>query len=244
MLPSLKLLFEIEENSMSRMKRGSTIASTLLLVAMLISACEQPYSTPPVVTNTPIDPNSFFSTPIASQPTSMQDVENITTLTAIAAEATPTPIISGTEAPGSATLTPTSIIGIVPTATQAVASVPTSTSAPVGSRPTTYTLKKGEFPYCIARRYNVDPEALLRLSGLSSGVLYPPGTVLTLPQSGTFPEERTLRSHPTTYTVTSADETVYGVACLFGDIEPLTIAQHNNISVDAALTVGQTLNIP
>ena len=229
---------------MSRTRRGLTIASTLFLVALLLSACKQPYSTPPVVTNTPIDPNSFFSTPIASQPTSMQDVENITTLTAIAAQATPTPIISGAEAPDSATLTPTQIIGIVPTATQAVASAPTSTSAPVGSRPTTYTLKKGEFPYCIARRYNVDPEALLRSSGLSSGVLYPPGTVLTLPQSGTFPEERMLRNHPTTYTVTSSDETVYSVACLFGDIEPSTIAQHNNISVDAALTVGQTLNIP
>lgn len=229
---------------MSRTKRGLTIASTLFLVALLLSACKQPYSTPPVVTNTPIDPNSFFSTPIASQPTSMQDVENITTLTAIAAQATPTPIISGTEAPDSATLTPTQIIGIVPTATQAVASAPTSTSAPVGSRPTTYTLKKGEFPYCIARRYNVDPEALLRSSGLSSGVLYPPGTVLTLPQSGTFPEERMLRNHPTTYTVTSSDETVYSVACLFGDIEPSTIAQNNGISVDAALTAGQTLNIP
>lgn len=225
---------------MSRTKRGLIIASTLFLVAMLISACEQPYSTPPVVTNTPIDPNSFFSTPIESQPTSMQDVENITTQTAVAAVTTQTPSGNG------AIVTPTPIIGINPTATatQAAVVTPTATLAPSGAKPTTYVLKKGEFPYCIARRYNVDPEALLRLSGLSSGVLYPPGTVLTIPQSGSFPEERMLRNHPTTYTVTASDETVYSVACLFGDIEPLTIAQHNNISVDAALTVGQTLNIP
>jgi hypothetical protein len=90
-LPSLKLLFEIEENSMSRSKRGLTIASTLLLVAVLISACEQPYSTPPAVTNTPIDPNSFFSTPIPEQPGNMDDVENITTQTALASILTQTP---------------------------------------------------------------------------------------------------------------------------------------------------------
>lgn len=225
---------------MSRTKRGLIIASTLFLVALLISACEQPYSTPPVVTNTPIDPNSFFSTPIESQPTSMQDVENITTQTAVSAVTTQTP--SGSDI----IATPTPIIGINPTATatQAAVVTPTATLAPSGAKPTTYVLKKGEFPYCIARRYNVDPEALLRLSGLSSGVLYPPGTVLTIPQSGSFPEERMLRNHPTTYTVTASDETVYSIACLFGDIEPLTIAQHNNISVDATLTVGQTLNIP
>jgi hypothetical protein len=44
--------------------------------------------------------------------------------------------------------------------------------------------------------------------------------------------------------VKSSDETIYGVACLFGDIDPSAIAQANNISVDAALTAGQSLNIP
>jgi hypothetical protein len=121
-LPSLKLLFEIEENSMSRSKRGLTIASTLLLVAVLISACEQPYSTPPAVTNTPIDPNSFFSTPIPSQPGNMQDVENITTQTALASVLTQTPGGNATAVVG-ATVTPTPIIELNPTATatQAVA---------------------------------------------------------------------------------------------------------------------------
>lgn len=231
---------------MSRTKRGLTIASTLLLVAMLVSACEQPYSTPPAVTNTPIDPNSFFTTPIPNEPSNMQDVENITTQTAIASAMTQTPSSGDAAAADGATATLTPIINLpaTATATQAAVVVPTSTSAPVGSRPSTYTLKKGEFPYCIARRYNVDPEALLQLSGLSAGILYPPGTVLTLPQSGTFPDGRMLRNHPAAYTVASSDETVYSVACLFGDIEPSTIAQHNGISVDAALTAGQTLNIP
>lgn len=234
---------------MSRSKRGLTIASTLLLVAVLVSACEQPYSTPPAVTNTPIDPNSFFSTPIPSQPGNMQDVENITTQTALASILTQTPGGGVTPVVG-ATMTSTPIIALNPTATatQAVAGVSTSTSVPSGSRPSTYTLKPGEFPYCIARRYNVDPDELLRLSGLSSAQAnsLSTGTVLTIPQSGTFPGDRSWHDHPATFTVgvTYNTNTVYGVACYYGDIEPSTIASNNNISVDATLTAGQTLNIP
>jgi LysM repeat protein len=235
---------------MSRKNRGLTIASTLLLVALLVSACEQPYSTPPAVTNTPIDPNSFFSTPIPSQPANMQDVETITTQTAAAGLPTQTPggptatlaVVTG------ATATPIINLPVTSTATQAVVVVPTSTSVPAGSRPTTYTLKQGEFPYCIARRFNVDPDDLLSASGLSGAQSdsLSTGTVLTIPQSGSFPGDRSWHDHPATFTVgvTYDTNTVYGVACYYGDIEPSVIAQNNGISVDATLTAGQTLNIP
>lgn len=238
---------------MSRTKRGLTIASTLLLVAVLLSACEQPYSTPPAVTNTPIDPNSFFSTPIPSEPSNMQDVENISTQTALAASGATQPAVVSTSTlalAGAASVTPTPIIALNPTntATQAVVVVPTSTTVPTGSRPSTYVLKNGEFPYCIARRFNVDPDQLLSLSGLSSfqADSLSAGTVLTIPQSGSFPGDRSWHDHPATFTVGSTYDTrtVYGVACYYGDIEPSVIAQNNGISVDAALTVGQTLNIP
>jgi hypothetical protein len=53
-----------------------------------------------------------------------------------------------------------------------------------------------------------------------------------------------LRNHPATYTVSGSDQTVYGVACLFGDVDPSAIAQANNISPSAALTSGQQLSIP
>lgn len=235
---------------MSRTNRGLTIASTLLLVALLVSACEQPYSTPPAGTNTPIDPNSFFSTPIPSQPANMQDVETITTQTAAAGLPTQTPggptatmaVVTG------ATATPIINLPVTSTATQAVVVVPTSTSVPAGSRPTTYTLKQGEFPYCIARRFNVDPDDLLSASGLSGAQSdsLSTGTVLTIPQSGSFPGDRSWHDHPATFTVgvTYDTNTVYGVACYYGDIEPSVIAQNNGISVDATLTAGQTLNIP
>ena len=232
---------------MSRSNRGKIIASTLLLVAVLLTSCEQPYSTPPAVTLTPMDSNSFFSTPIPEEPSSMTDVENFTTQTALAGEpgaqiATATPDVLA----GITTETATPSIAINPTATQAVSAAPTSPPVPSGSRPSTYVLKVGEFPYCIARRFNVDPDQLLSVSGLSGAQAnsLSAGTVLTIPQSGSFPGDRALASHPSTYTVKSSDETIYGVACLFGDIDPSAIAQANNISVDAALTAGQSLNIP
>ena len=237
---------------MSRTNRGLTIASALLMVAVLLSACKQPYSTPPAVTNTPIDPNSFFSTPISSQPANMQDVENITTQTALASVPTQTPGgPTATSAPVTgATATSTPIINLPPTATatQAVVVVPTSTSVPSGSKPGTYVLKNGEFPYCIARRFNVDPDQLLSASGLTSAQAdsLSAGTVLTIPQSGSFPGDRSWHDHPATFVVgtTYDTNTVYGVACYYGDIEPSTIATHNGISVDTTLTAGQTLNIP
>ena len=245
---------------MYRTKRGLTIASTLLLLAVLVSACEQPYSTPPAVTNTPIDTNSFFSTPIPEQPGSMNDVEQFTTQTALAAQGSDPNAVIPTATPGAAdataapagdgaTPTSTPLVELVPTATATLAvsnSQPTASSSSSSSAPGTYTLKTGEFPYCIARRFNVDPDQLLALNGLSSGDAgyLAPGTVLKIPQSGSFPGDRMLANHPTTYTVASSDETVYGVACKFGDITPASIAEKNNISVDASLSAGQTLSIP
>ena len=139
--------------------------------------------------------------------------------------------------------TPTNANAEVPTSIPAAA----ATSVPVGSRPASYTLQAGEFPYCIARRYNVDPDALLSASGLTSAQAnsLSAGTVLTIPQNaGGFPGDRALRAHPATYTVASGDETVYSVACLFGDVDPNSIASANGISASAKLTLGQTLSIP
>jgi hypothetical protein len=53
-----------------------------------------------------------------------------------------------------------------------------------------------------------------------------------------------LASHPTTYTVISSEESVYGIACKYGDLDPAAIASANGISVSAKLTAGQALKIP
>ena len=241
---------------MARLKRGTLIASTLMLIAVIVSGCGLPYSTPPAVTNTP-PKAGFFASPMAGTPgeNGMSDVARFMTETAIASSGTPltvatqtpsTPAGIGTQNAGG-TLTPTPLIALNPTATATLAvsgGGTSSTSVPVGSRPASYTLQKGEFPYCIARRFDVDPADLLSLNGLSSGDFYYPNLTLKIPQSGSFPGTRALRNHPATYTVAASDETIYSVACLFGDVDPGAIAQANNLSPSAALTSGQQLSIP
>jgi LysM repeat protein len=235
---------------MARIKRGSMVASMLMLVVIVTSACNQPYSQQPSVTNTPID-TSLFATPLTGA-TQMTDVEIFATGTQAALQTT-TPataistVIGGTPQ-ASATSTP--IVGITSpanntsTATLAVSGT-LSTALPAGPRPATYTLQNGEFVFCIARRFNVDPDETLALNGLFDSQTVYPGLVLKIPQSGkAFPGNRMLKTHPATYTVASSNETIYGVACEFGDIDPSAIAQANGLSVGAALTSGQQLSIP
>ena len=242
---------------MASIKRGAMVASILVLVSIIASACNQPYSQPSSVTNTPINPESLFATPIGG-PTNMNDVQNFATGTSLALTGTPasglltqTPL-GGT--PQTITETPTPLVALnTSTATLAVSGTQLSgtqpggtlpTSAPVGSRPSTYALQKGEFPYCIARRFDVNPEQLLTANSLTRGDIYYPNLTLTIPASaGPFPPPRALRTHPTTYTAT-AGQTVYGVACVFGDVDPAAIAAANNISVSSSLTAGQQLSIP
>jgi LysM repeat protein len=259
----LKLLFEIEESAMASMKRGAMVASMLILFAIIASACNQPYSTPPSVTNTPINSNSLFQTPLG-QPTNMTDVQNLATASALALSGTPvigletaTAGLNTTPIAGAST-TPTTIIQLptnavtTPTATMALSAgstqpvttnLPPATSVP-GTRPATYTLQAGEFVYCIARRFNTDPDQTLALNGLSDGQTIYPGLVLKIPQSGTFPGDRMLQNHPTTYTVVSSAETLYSIACKFGDVDPSAIASANGLSTSAVLSSGQQLSIP
>lgn len=143
---------------------------------------------------------------------------------------------SGTSAPAEATAAP-------PTATKA----PTATMAPVPTStpglPRTYTLQAGEFPFCIARRFNVNQYELLSASGLSLSSRPRTGYTLTIPQTGDpFDGNRTLRAHPSTYTVSSGD-TLNSIACMYGDVSPDAIAAANNLSSNK-LSVGQTLQIP
>lgn len=113
-----------------------------------------------------------------------------------------------------------------------------------GKPPATYTLQKGEFPFCIARRFNVNQSELLALNGLTLDSKPVVGTVLKIPQTGNpFVSERALKSHPTQYTVRSGD-TIYTIACQFGDVSPDMIALANDLQPPYNLEVGQVLYIP
>src|SRR5512140_1493083 len=81
--------------------------------------------------------------------------------------------------PGGSTFTPTTQPG-------STVVIPTVAAGTVGPVPSTYTLQKGEWPYCIARRYNLNPDDLLTINHLtvSQSSMLMPGLVLTLPQTG------------------------------------------------------------
>lgn len=110
--------------------------------------------------------------------------------------------------------------------------------------PASYVLQQGEFPYCLARRFNVDPGTLLSANGLNPNSAVSPGTTLSIPVGTTWsgaPRERI--PHPASYTVKSGD-TIYSIACAYGDVFPESIAEANSLQAPYALTVGQVLQIP
>lgn len=239
---------------MSKSRRSVLVLSIMLISTLLISACTQSLSEAPIETPTLI-PEGLFVSPIASVENPMAMIEEFAKQTAAAQTATagtpgtPQEVMTNTPDPN-ASVSPSPTLGnVTPTnvgAVTATNAAPAATSVPPGVRPATYTIQKGEFPYCIARRFNVDPTQLLSLSGLTTQQAYnlSAGTVLTIPQSGSFPGNRALTAHPATYTVASSTETLYSIACKYGDVDPNAIASANNISVNATLTVGQQLQIP
>ncbi len=105
-------------------------------------------------------------------------------------------------------------------------------------------LQQGEWPWCIARRFDVHPLELLAANNLLSGQIYPPGMTLVLPQNARpFPGERALRPHPTVYVVEEAATTVYRIACLFGDVDPTAIMEYNGLT-SPIVPAGTSLQIP
>ncbi len=242
---------------MSNKQRGLLSIFIFVVSTMLLSACTQSLSSVPAKTPTLL-PTGLFVSPIPSAQNPMAMIEEFAKQTAAAQ----TSVAGGTPGAPQAITTPngamvtvqpgftTPISGTPSTPTNAVPNISTpsgvnSTPVPDGVRPSSYTLQEGEFPYCIARRFNVDPDALLSASGLTSPDIYYAGLVLKIPQSGSFPGDRALAARPATYTVTgNQDTSVYGVACKYGDIDPATIASANGISVSANLTIGQQIKIP
>jgi LysM repeat protein len=125
-----------------------------------------------------------------------------------------------------------------PTQTRVV--IPTATPG----LPANYTLKKGEFPYCIARRFNINPADLLQANNLGVNSTVYEGTKLKIPQNArNFPGNRSLHKHPVSYSVRAGD-TIYTVACYYGDVDPMAIAQANGLSEPYKLTSGDSIQIP
>ncbi len=212
------------------------VLALLIGIALTLGACTRSASTPPSATG-----EAAGTTPsgLNAQQSTMEAVRSsLLTQTAQAQAAdgtTPTAEASAGTGEATSVMNETSV---VPTATSAVV----ATATP--GHPTTYTLHEGEHPYCIARRFDIDPSTLLSVNGLAASTVSYPGLTLTIPNSSTgFPPPRALKSHPATYTVQPGD-TIYGIACIFGDVDPNAIAQANGLSEPYSLSAGTVLNIP
>ena len=183
----------------------------------------------------------------------LEQIYLFATQTAVATQGLSTPMPSSLEtsnpaAPGAATSS--EVPGAVSTELGVVqppvvsTPLPNITFNPTPGIPSSYSLHTGEFPYCIARRFNINPGALLNTNGLTSYSVYYNGMVLTIPQNtGGFPGSRALRPHPASYTV-RADDTIYTIACAYGDVDPNAIILVNGLDEDGTISAGQTLQIP
>jgi hypothetical protein len=187
----------------------------------------------------------------ASAPTPTQDAlssvfSTIATQTALAGGAKD--VASPTAGPSA---TETSLFGATATLASSPTTQPTATTTPAPITeldvPNHYTLHLGEWPFCLARRFDIDPASLLSANDLteSQASNLSVGYELLIPVDdiGTFGANRELRSHPATYTA-SGNDTLFSIACAFGDVWPEHIAEANGMDIDDELQAGTTLHIP
>ncbi|MEE4194329.1 MAG: LysM peptidoglycan-binding domain-containing protein [Anaerolineae bacterium] len=208
------------------------LTAMVLFSMMLLSACELSKATPPPQPTLAIPINTVVVEDEAEEEISIDDSIEIIE-TPIPEEEEEEDVAKEVEATEAPTEEPQ------PTAT--------TVEVPEIVRPESYTLMKDEFPYCIARRFDVNIADLMALNGLSGGQSYYEGMVLKIPTSGNWDEashgNRSLRAHPVVYTVQSG-ESIYNIACKFGDVSPEQIAAKNGIEKPYSLSPGMELQIP
>lgn len=228
------------------MKTRTALFIAAALLVLLLAACVRPASTPPtgVITATPELPFEFE--------TGGSQINEIisATQTAQAAGAASEEPKSPTEEPAGEETQPPEVPSQIETQAPPPAEVPTEAPPPASWDPTpgvpeTYTVNKGEHVYCLARRFNVHPGDLLSANGLNANSVLNPGMTLKIPQNSAWPSDsaRSLKSHPTSYSVVAGD-TIYTIACAFGDVDPNGIISVNGLDAPYELTPGQTLQIP
>jgi LysM repeat protein len=235
-------LYEGEKVNMN-LKRSFRTFVMLLLAGLLVfglAACRLPASRGP---STAGSPEGEFPVPGESEQAPVATEESA--FPTSTPQAYPQPEVPTQALP---TQNPPQI-ATKPVATEA-ASASTPTATPItyvqptpGGPPQTYTLQEGEYPFCIARRFNVNQTELLELNGITADSFFYAGQALKIPQTGNpFDGLRVLHDHPTTYKILQ-DDTLYKIACYFGDLSPDLIALQNNLST-WDLPVGEVLIIP
>ena len=211
---------------------------TILIVSFafvfLFTSCERPASIAPVGTPSI---GEAIKTPL---PVDQQILNATMTAQAIMEKFNqPTPT-GGVVVP---TNDPANQTPVAPTQELQTATPTGMAATPILVKPETYTIHDGEYIYCLARRFDVNPLDLLAINGLNQNTVLSGGMTLKIPTSGSFPGSRALHVHPDTYTVSSG-ETIYDVACYYGDVAPESIIAVNGLVEPFTLTSNQVLQIP
>ena len=212
----------------------------ILLTLVLTSACTLRASRPPSQDVTATSELQFLT------PTSIADALSTQTAAAMPAiaTATPEPIVEQPTAAPPKQEEQQSGGGQTDTGTggQPAAAV----TIPTLTRPDTYTIQKGEWPICIARRYDLNLSSLLSLNGMNMNSQVQVGTVLKIPSTGNWDSSahgsRSLRAHGD-YSVKAGD-TANTIACYYGDVSPEGILAANGLSSSGDIKSGMTIKIP
>jgi LysM repeat protein len=174
-----------------------------------------------------------------------QAASNTPSFSTVAATATGSTIVStrAINVTANSTVSTTVATSISTTAVPTYPVVPTATPGMPGS----YTIHAGETAFCLARRFNIDPYALLDFNQLTADYIASPGDVLKIPVTDSkFPGNRALVSHTAnmSYLVKSGD-TIYSIGCHFGDVDPNMIILANALTPpEFTLVPGKTIRIP
>ncbi|MBQ4512318.1 MAG: LysM peptidoglycan-binding domain-containing protein [Anaerolineaceae bacterium] len=141
--------------------------------------------------------------------------------------------------------------------------IPTDTPMPTATKPydpnimmygtsnglTTYTMQRGDFLICLGRRFNVSLNQLMAQNGISTPDELGVGDTVLLPRNPSpwslmdgYGNQR-LIMHPTTY-ITQEGDTLFSIACSYGDVLPEDIAVQNRLVLGEPLPAGLNILIP
>lgn len=216
------------------MKKSAIILCVLVLLGLALAGCQRSASKAPEITP------EFMEQVGTLLPVDQQIFNATMTAQAIIEEFNmPTQMVPNAQG------TPVAITQMPPTPVPS----PTPTNAPTPTlqaltRPQSWAVQGGETIYCLSRRFDVDPGDMLTINNLYAGSMLHIGDVLLIPQTGSWPGgDRQILAHPDTWNVTPG-ETVYEIACAYGDVWPEHIIQANGLSEPYDISGMQTLQIP
>ena len=225
------------------MKRTSTwILLIIIFSTLALSACQRSASVSPGKVNQQ-------ETPAQKESTGNKAQEQISATQTEMAILTTTPQQEPIKSPTATTKPEVGItpVEIIATITPMIPVTPTVEEMliPTIARPVTYIMQEKENTYCIARRFNVDIGELLSINILTTDSQLEAGAIIKIPSTNHpwSSGPRALLPHPTQYTVKNGD-TLFGIACLFGDVSPEAIIIVNKLAEPVTLLGGTVIDIP